>query len=200
MALEADKVEPGPARARRLSLLAPGALSGFRLTAVLLSLSTVLWAVLLDRRDLAFLVAAPSYLVLYLSAALWASRGWRMRQPVSPDTTRFVFVALAGLGMLLPWVVARSYATTSSDTFLPGLISPLVGLEAFDRGRAVGGSHWVLLALAGVVFVATDRMLARRRRPTAEAAAPTALAASLPPGSSSPDPQGSPAERSPRTL
>ena len=174
MAFEADAA--GPARRRRFSLLAPGALSGLRLTVVLLAASTVLWAWLRPAAadDVAVIVAAPSYLVLYLCAALWASWAWRARQGGAADASRFAFLAITGLGVVVPWVIAKSFGGDLPETFWPGYVSPLVGLPAFDATRPLPShefGHWVLLALAIAAFVATDRMLARRRRAIATASA-----------------------------
>jgi len=165
MAMEADAA--GPARRRAFSLLAPGALSGLRLTMVLLAVTTVLAGLAMDPLHLPLVVAMPSYLVIYLCAALWATRGLRMRKRVSPDTTRFAFIAISGLGLLAPWVVTKAIAGDYPARFLPGLVSPAVGLIEFGRpGASVAGGagHWILLSLALFAFFVTDSMLARRRR------------------------------------
>jgi hypothetical protein len=184
MATEADHAGP-PRRGRsRWSLFAPGALTGFRLTVQLLALTTVLWEALLKTSATAVVVAAPAYVILYLCAALWISRVLAPRRLAAPDATRGVFFVLVAFGTLIPWVIGKSLGAGNlplwtgddlPDGFWPGYVSPAYGLSVFKSYSKwtinTGGAldfhphgHWVLVALAVVAAVATDRMLARRAR------------------------------------
>ena len=150
MATEADRA--GPPRGRRwpLSLFAPGALSGFRLTVALLGLTTALWFVRLDAQSAPLVIALPAYVILYLSAALWISRALGRRGPLAaPDATRVVFVVVSAVCTLVPWMIEKALRSSTPPA--------LRDWNTREPGQ------WVLLALAVLAAIATDRMLARRR-------------------------------------
>jgi hypothetical protein len=161
MATEADRA--GPA-GRRSWLLAPGALSGFRLSVLLLLLSTALWSAVSNGHPhpLGRMVVAASYPILYLCAALWLCRGINPRLLGSPDATRFVLGGLALFGSFVPWLMAKGFASGSPEEFPLAVLSPVGGYASF--ALAGGKGLWVLGALALLAALLTDRLLARRRR------------------------------------
>lgn len=160
MASEADQAGP-PSQKKRLSLFAPGALSGFRLSVLLLLLSTALWSGLSDGHLTRLMVVAASYPILYLCAGLWLCRGINPRLLGSPDATRFVLGGLALVGSFVPWTLAKGFAGGSPEEFPLVLLSPFGGYSAFSRTE--GHGPWLLGALALLAAGLTDRLLARRR-------------------------------------
>ena len=168
MATEADRA--GPPGQKRLSLLAPGALAGFRLTLLLLVASTAFWGTLADAHWLPGMIVVASYPILYLAAALWVCRGLRPRGLAAPDATRFVLGSWALLGAFVPWLLGQGFSRHGAPAEFPlALISPAVGYELFKNPtpRAYCCGPWVMGALAVLVAVLTDRMLARRRAASA---------------------------------
>jgi hypothetical protein len=120
------------------------------MTVVLLGLATALWGVRLDAELAPLPVAASAYFILYLSAALWISRALGRRGPLAaPDATRVVFVVLSTICTFVPWMIDKALGGSKLST-----------LHDWDTREPV---LWVLLTLALLAAVATDRMLARRR-------------------------------------
>lgn len=158
MATEADRA--GPA-GRRSSLLAPGALSGFRLSVLLLLLTTAFWSALSSGHPAWSMIVAASYPILYLCAALWLCRGVNPRLLGSPDATRFVLGGLTLFGSFVPWLLAKGFASGSPEEFPLAVLSPVGGYAAF--GSAGSNGPWVVGALALLAAALTDRLLARRR-------------------------------------
>ena len=159
MATEADRA--GPPGGKTWSLLAPGAQAGFRLSVLLLVLSTALWSGFSNGQPVRLMVVAAAYPLLYLCAGLWLCRGINPRLLGSPDATRFVLGGLALLGSFVPWMLAKGFAAGSPEDLPFVLLSPFGGYSAFSRTEGFGA--WVVGGPALLAAVLTDRLLARRR-------------------------------------
>jgi hypothetical protein len=179
----------GQARALRAgtgpwSLLRPGALRGFRFTVALVLGWTLLvlllqWdSVSIQRHHEPWMLAtcaAAAYLLLYLSAALLLGRMPRSDRWASPVSVRLLFVALVGLGSVVPPLVALILGQESDDGLF-NLFNPAVGTANFatyDYMTEAPKMTWGLLGFVGCVAVLTafaaDRVLAGRERRAHEA-------------------------------
>jgi ABC-type transport system involved in multi-copper enzyme maturation permease subunit len=172
------------AKTRPWSLLRPGALRGFRFTVLLLGgwMLFSLWLQLdspgtrTSRETLMLATgAAAAYALLFLSAALLLGRMPRSDRWASPVSVRLLFVALVGLGSVVPPLVALMLGR-DSDHRLLNLFNPVVGTANFatydymtEQPKMTGALLLVLGVLAVLAVLVTDRVLARRERQAHEA-------------------------------
>ncbi len=151
-----------PRSTQHAGWLKPGALRGWRLVLVLLVLSTGVWLVLYqgahgsDHLDRAFhtLLAAPLYVVLYLSAAAFFGRVTPLRRLGEAMGVRLAFAVLTAAGIAVPPLLAL-LAGERPNARLPNHLNPLIGLVNFvDKNRHADARLGLGLLLgASVVFV-----------------------------------------------
>lgn len=176
----------GQARALRTgtrwySLLRPGALRGFRLM-VGLFLFWALFCLALHFNSLNTdsnyqsmiyaTCAAAAYPILFLAVALLVGRMPRSDRLASPVAVRILFVALAGLGSVLPPLVALLMDLPADDA-LVNLLNPTVGLVNFADNQYVNhgpkmtpGLLFFVCGVSALAAFAADRALAERERRT----------------------------------
>ncbi|SEM28633.1 ABC-type transport system involved in multi-copper enzyme maturation, permease component [Stigmatella aurantiaca] len=178
------QARPLRAKTRAWSLLRPGALRGFRFIVVLLLAWTVFILLLqwdspgtrTNRETLMLATGAgTAYVLLFLSVALLLGRMPRSDRWASPVSVRLLFVALVGLGCVVPPLVALLLGLESNHGLL-NLFNPVVGtvnFAAYDYMAERPQMPVELLLVLSVVTVlavfATDRVLARRERQAHEA-------------------------------
>ena len=167
------------AKTRGWSLLRPGAVRGFRLTVLLIAgwsfFCTMLGLSSDDtetqwRSMLYATVAAAAYPILYFAVAILVAKMPRSDRMASPAMVRILFVSLAGLGALLPPLLAL-LVDEPADNGLINLLNPIVGLVNFGTHEySAGGPKMtveLLIFLCGVAALAAfaaDRTLAERER------------------------------------
>lgn len=162
----ADADRPRARGAAEMALLRPGAVWGLRYTVVLLVIPTIFWLVLSpDHYNAAAIVAAPSYVLIYVSAGLLLCRGFsRFRKLAAPDIVRGVTVVLVLFcGILPPAVTELSHSSASLWAALPSAtleIGQLGGALTRERAMAAG----VVVLMAAVLTIAADRLLVARAR------------------------------------
>ncbi|MBK7859216.1 MAG: ABC transporter permease [Archangiaceae bacterium] len=157
-----------PAFAREPGWSKPGALRSFILLVGLLALGTagcLLLAHLMGSHELKYqrvLLAAPMFVVLYLSLGVLLGRLTPLKVLTEPVSTRFgVLVALV-LGTLVPMLLSLMVHGRANDRDL-NLLSPLLGLSAINNGdrgaltlRLVGACALFFGFLAWTVLAARD--------------------------------------------
>jgi hypothetical protein len=174
----------GQARALRVktrgwSLLRPGAVRGFRLTVLLIagwSLFCTMLGLASDgtetqwRSMLYGTVAAAAYPLLYFAVAILVAKMPRSDRMSSPAMVRILFVSLAGLGALLPPLLAL-LVDEPADNGLINLLTPIVGLVNFaTHEHSIGEPKMTvellifLCMVAALAAFAADRTLAERER------------------------------------
>ncbi len=116
----------------RRSLLKPGALRGFALVVALLLLSLGVFLgfglseTRLELKELAVIVAAPAYALLYLSGAQLVAR-WIPHAPwQTPAMVRLVYVGLFVAGTAVPPLLGELFS--EADDGRLNLLNPTVGL------------------------------------------------------------------------
>jgi len=175
------QARPLRAATRWWSLLRPGAVRGFRLTVLLLSLWAGAWFALelfstdaySDRPAMRMAtVALPAYAILYLSVALLLGRMSHSTWAASPAAVRVLFVLSVILGSALPPLFALMLRLDGDDG-LVNLLNPLVGTVNFGSSDYSTDAHdtkmtWGLLSfvvgLALLAAFAADRVLVDRER------------------------------------
>jgi hypothetical protein len=167
-AADQDRVQDraGGREARDPRLLRSGAVSGLRYVAALVALPTALWFALSLRaggEHAAAIVAVPSYVLIYISAALLLCRGHRFERMAAPDVVRGVAALLVIFCGILPAALAEMAHSGSLWLALP---SPFMGTSvltgALTGDKARGAAALAALALA--LTAATDRLLVARAR------------------------------------
>ncbi|WP_224361392.1 ABC transporter permease [Hyalangium versicolor] len=173
----------GQARALRTqtrmwSLLRPGAVRGFRLMVLLLVAWSAFCALLGMgssmqsnwRTLLHITVAAAAYPLLYFSVALLVAKMPRSDRFASPAAVRILFVALAGLGSVLPPLMALLIDEPANNGLI-NLLNPTVGLVSFgehdyrmDEPKMPVGLLMFLCGVALLSVFAADRALVERER------------------------------------
>jgi hypothetical protein len=172
------QARPLRAATRPWSLLRPGAVRGFRLILLLV----LFWAafcgglfLLSDysgRAEATFLVvlAAPAYLLLYLSLALVLGRMPRSDRLASPAVVRVLFFALVGVAGALPPLLAVLFDQPVDEPLI-NLLNPFVGLGNFQEYDYTMGEPKMNLGLLACVWLvaaltafAADRVLVEREQ------------------------------------
>ena len=163
----ADQDRPRGRGAGEWALLRPGAVWGLRYVVVLLALPAALSIAIALRaggEDAAAIAAAPSYVLIYISAALLICRGLGGNRLAAPDVVRGVAILLVLFCGVLPAALATM--ANASNSVWAALPSPFMGTVNLagsltpERTRAAG----VLLVTALILTAAADRTLVKRAR------------------------------------
>jgi len=164
----ADQDRPRGPGAVEPALLRPGAVWGLRYTAALVTLPAALFFALSLREagpETAGIVAAPSYVLIYVCAGLWLCRGFGWNRLAAPDVVRGVTVLLTLFCGVLP--AAFASAVNALDNIWLVLPSPFLGTDTLRHRllEAERAHATIVLAVTALVLtVATDRMLVKRAR------------------------------------
>jgi hypothetical protein len=172
------QARPLRAATRPWSLLRPGAVRGFRLVLLMV----LFWAGLCGglhlfsesrvKGEATFLLvlAAPAYVLLYLSLALVLGRMPRSERLAAPAVVRVLFYTLLGVAGALPPLLAVLFDRPVDDPLF-NLLNPFVGLGNFgdyDYSQNMAKMNLELLAcvwlVAALLAFAADRTLVERER------------------------------------
>jgi hypothetical protein len=174
----------GQARALRAStrpwsLLRPGAVRGFRLMVLLIAGWSLFCAILGWSSDdvqgnwralIYVTLAAAAYPLLYFSVAILVAKMPRSDRLSSPAAVRVLFMSLAGLGAVLPPLLAL-LVDEPADNGLINLLNPIVGLVNFGQYEYSTDQPkmtWELLCfvcgVAALAAFAADRTLVEREQ------------------------------------
>jgi hypothetical protein len=167
------------AKTRGWSLLRPGAVRGFRLM-VLLIVGWSAFCGLLGwnssgtesnwRSMLYVTVAAAAYPLLYFAVSILVGKMPRSDRMASPAAVRILFISLAGLGSVLPPLLAL-LVDEPADHGLINLLNPTVGLVSFgtheystSQPKMTVELLYFLCGVASLAAFAADRTLAEREQ------------------------------------
>jgi hypothetical protein len=174
----------GQARALRAttrpwSLLRPGAVRGFRLMVLLITGWSVFCAFLgwssndtqNNWRSLIYVtLAAAAYPILYFAVAILVAKMPRSDRLSSPSAVRVLFISLAGLGAVLPPLLAL-LVDEPADNGLINLLNPIVGLVNFgqheyttDQPKMTVELLMFVWGVAALSAFAADRTLVEREQ------------------------------------
>jgi hypothetical protein len=129
-----------PAFARAGFFSRPGALRSFLLVAVLLALSTAVWAFMYQRlgagstRNFRVLLAAPMFVFMYLSLGVLLGRLSPLKALGEPLATRLGFVIATALGVFVPMFLSVLTGHNANDRAM-NVLNPIVALGRMDSGR-----------------------------------------------------------------
>jgi len=167
------------ATTRAWSLFRPGAVRGFRLMVLMIAGWSFFCAVLgwnsddtrNNWRSLTYVIfAAAAYPILYFAVAILVGRMPRSDRMSSPAAVRVLFVSLAGLGSVLPPLLAL-LVDEKADNGLINLLNPIVGLVAFgqheyskDEPKMTVELLYFLCGVAALAAFAADRTLVEREQ------------------------------------
>lgn len=167
------------ATTRAWSLLRPGAVRGFRLMLLLIAGWSLFCAMLGWRSDdtqsnwrslIYVTLAAAAYPILYFAVAILVTKMPRSDRLSSPAAVRVLFVSLAGLGAVLPPLLAL-LVDEPADNGLINLLNPIVGLVNFgqheysnDQPKMTVELLYFLWVVAALAAFAADRTLVERER------------------------------------
>jgi hypothetical protein len=167
------------ATTRAWSLLRPGAVRGFRLMLLLIAGWSLFCVVLglssgdVDSkwRSLIYVtLAAAAYPILYFAVAILVAKMPHSDRLSSPAAVRVLFVSLAGLGAVVPPLLAL-LVDEPADNGLINLLNPIVGLVNFgqheystDQPKMTVELLVFLCGVAALSAFAADRTLVERER------------------------------------
>jgi hypothetical protein len=152
--------------------LKPGAVRSFWLVAVLLLVSTAVWASVFPSlkgsdygaRRLHVLLAGPAYVLLYLSLASILGRTTPLNRFGEPVATRAAMAGLVGVGSIFSPIVALVLGGRADDKEW-NLFNPMLGMVNFaDRIHEVEGREMLLVlwAFTAMAFIAATAVLKSR--------------------------------------
>ena len=148
-----------PRSQKHVAWLTAGALRGWRLTMVLLVLTTAAWAALSQLlpkatpfeqfdRKMCTLFAAPLYVGLYLSLAVVVGKWSPLRKLGEPVATRLSFITLVVIAGVLSPVMAVVFESRPTDRSW-NMLNPIFGLGNYmDRLNSDEARHGLVLLVS----------------------------------------------------